>query len=61
MDSCPYFTGETNVNNGYGCNHAEQEETDVEENGHEQRKCYCWSCPLGYPADMVSLNEKDIF
>ncbi len=52
---CPYFNGNVNVNNGYGCDHVEQKERD-----HGQGKCYCWSCPLGYPADEDSLFEKDI-
>jgi len=35
---CPYSTAETEVNNGYGCNHPEQDETE-----EGQGKCYCWS------------------
>lgn len=55
VSECPYFNGNSDVNNGYGCNHENQEEID---NG--QGKCYCWSCPLGYPADEESLEEDDI-
>ena len=29
------------VNNGYNCNHPDQEETDTED-GQEIGKCYCW-------------------
>lgn len=36
VSECPYFTGSADVNNGYGCTHAAQEES---ENG--QGKCYC--------------------
>ena len=52
---CDYFNGETDANNGYGCNHPEQEEQC-----DGQGCCYCFSCPLGYPADEESLLERDI-
>lgn len=55
VSKCPYFNGNTDVNNGYGCTHPEQKENDDGEG-----KCYCWSCPLGYPADEESLGEDDI-
>lgn len=55
VKDCPYFNGDVDVNNGYGCDHPEQEEED-----YGQGKCYCWSCPLGYPADKESLMEEDI-
>ena len=55
MANCQYFNGNVEVNNGYGCDHADQEERDL-----GQGKCYCWSCPLGYPADEESLYETDI-
>ena len=59
VEKCPYFTGETNVNNGYGCNHPNQEEKEIE-NDKKQGKCFCFSCPMGYPADEESLSETDI-
>jgi hypothetical protein len=52
---CQYFNGDVEVNNGYGCNHPDQEE---KEDG--QGKCYCFSCPLGYPADEESLGHTNI-
>lgn len=55
VSECPYFNGKADVNNGYGCEHKAQKEV---ENG--QGKCYCWSCPCGYPADEESLQENDI-
>lgn len=55
VSECPYFNGNADVNNGYGCEHKAQKEV---ENG--QGKCYCWSCPCGYPADEESLQENDI-
>lgn len=55
VSKCKHFNGNTDANNGYGCTHPEQEEN---ENG--EGKCYCWSCPLGYPADEESLAENDI-
>lgn len=53
--NCEYFTGETDVNNGYGCNHPKQEEQCG-----GQGRCYCFSCPFGYPADEESLSEPGI-
>lgn len=55
VKKCKHFDSSSDVNNGYGCKHPAQEET---EDGHG--KCYCWSCPLGCPADKESLDEKDI-
>ena len=52
---CEYFNGETDVNNGYGCNHPNQEEKCANEGC-----CYCFSCPIGYPAEEESLTEDDI-
>ncbi len=36
---CGYFTADTEINNGYGCTHPEQELVGC---------CYASSCPLGY-------------
>lgn len=59
---CGYFNGKTNVNNGYGCDHPEQEETeDIElEDGRMvcQGKCYAFSCPIGWLDD--SAPDKDV-
>lgn len=53
---CPYFTSQTAVNNGYGCTHPEQEETDPdsENGGIEHGKCYDFSCPL-----CLTTEEED--
>jgi len=58
--ACPYFTSETDVNNGYGCTHPKQEETDPDENKKEHGKCYCWSCPLGIEAEAEDADNEDI-
>ena len=58
--SCPYFTASTSVNNGYGCNHPEQEEKDAGSHGKQQGKCYCWSCPLGVEPDADDWNNHDV-
>lgn len=52
---CPFLVTGVTVNNGYGCTHKDQKERD-----RGQGKCFCWSCPLGYPADDESLEETDI-
>ena len=59
--TCPYFDGNVEVNNGYGCNHPLQEETEFDESTKkEQGKCYCWSCPLGFNADKESVTDPDV-
>lgn len=30
------------------------------EKENKQGKCFCWSCPLGYPADEESLQDPNI-
>ena len=50
VSECPYFNGNADVNNGYGCEHKAQKEV---ENG--QGKCYCWSCPV------VILQTKKVY
>ena len=45
---CGYFNGNADVNNGYGCDHPEQE--DIEEG---QGRCFDFSCPLG-----ISLHPE---
>jgi hypothetical protein len=56
---CGYFNSDTNVNNGYGCDHPNQEQTDLDENGEEQGKCYSFSCPIAYEADYEDLQKLD--
>jgi hypothetical protein len=73
-DVCGYFTSETDANNGYGCNHPEQEEFEMlhkdkdgythrgyppSKNKTKQGKCYPLSCPLANICDMQDLKEYD--
>lgn len=62
MNVCGYGTSNTQVNNGYGCNHPEQEDTEdvfmdgdgnteyceSEEVNAKQGKCFASGCPLGH-------------
>ena len=57
---CSYFTTEYEVNNGYGCLHPKQEETDPDEKGIERGKCYCWSCPLGIEPDEEDFENPEV-
>jgi hypothetical protein len=57
---CPYFTSEHDVNNGYGCTHPGQEETDPDENGIERGKCYSFSCPIGIEPDEEDFENPDV-
>ena len=58
--ACPFFTCKTAVNNGYGCMHGNQEEFETDDNGKKHGKCYCWSCPLGIPADDEDINNPKV-
>ena len=49
---CNYFTSDTDLNNGYGCTHPQQEDEDG--------CCFCWKCPLGIEADQEDLTNPDI-
>lgn len=46
-------------NNGYNCNHPEQEEV-YKENGVEFGCCFAWSCPIGYEPDEEDFKNPDI-
>lgn len=56
---CQFFAGDAEANNGYGCNHPDQEETQCRD-GVEQGCCYCYSCPLGIEADAEDLDNPDV-
>lgn len=43
---CPFFNAETDVNNGYGCEH-----------GEEMEGCYCFRCPLGIEAEAEDYED----
>ena len=61
---CGYFTGDTDANNGYGCNHPEQEQYEelYDDDGYtcrgfedddskpkvRQGKCFASSCPIAF-------------
>lgn len=57
--ACDFFDTEVNVNDGYGCTHKKQEETELVE-GVKQGKCFCFSCPLGIVAEDEDLSRDDI-
>ena len=53
---CGYFHTDTYVNNGYGCNHPDQEDTELdEETVKEQGRCFSCSCPI---SSELSPNEE---
>ena len=55
---CPFFNSDTDVNNGYGCNHPYQMETQ-EWDGKEIGCCFCFSCPLGIEAEQEDLTDRN--
>lgn len=58
--ACKHFTTEPWVNNGYGCNHPDQEEVHEDNEGKEGGCCYCFSCPLGIEADEAVLKDPHV-
>lgn len=63
-NKCGYFSNEfiekgVDVNNGYNCRHANQDEYEEIE-GEKIGKCFSWSCPLCLYADEESFSEDDI-
>lgn len=55
-----YLSDDISVNNGYNCDHEEQEETYDDETGKMVGCCYAHSCPLAYPADADDLYEHGV-
>ena len=56
-----YLEENFTCNNGYNCNHPQQEEAETNgDTGKEVGKCYAWSCPLGYEADEEDFNNPEI-
>ena len=58
--TCKYFDPASIVNNGYGCNHPDQEETEEIEPGNELGKCYCRSCPIGCEAEPDDVDDENL-
>lgn len=56
---CGYANHETDVNNGYGCNHIDCRDVVIDENGKEQGRCYTFSCPIAHEADLEDLRNLD--
>lgn len=52
---CGYFNNETPVNNHYGCDHPDCDDTELDEDaGKQQGRCMPWACPFG-----TSLNPDE--
>lgn len=58
--ACQYSTSEYDVNNGYGCSHPDQEETNPDKNDIERGMCFCWSCPLGIEAEAEDADDEEV-
>lgn len=52
---CPFFVGDSDVNDGYGCKHPSQEEGEVLEDEFHGA-CTHWSCPL-----VNSIHSETLF
>lgn len=53
--NCPYFN--RNKANGYGCDHPSQEDTEIDDDGKEYGRCFCFSCPLGIEAEQEDIDN----
>lgn len=47
-----------NINNGYNCDAPDIEEYETHDN-KKIGKCYTWSCPVAYHADLKDMKELD--
>ncbi len=50
---CGWFTNDVETNNGYGCTHPKQEDTETNSEGKEEGRCFPFSCPIAselYPS-----------
>ena len=73
MSICGYSTSRTDANNGFGCNHPDQEEYEMlykDEQGYTHRydlrepqvkqgKCYSFSCPIASKCNLEDFKEHD--
>lgn len=55
-----FFNSETEVNNGFGCDHSDNEIYEEDEGGAKVGCCFCHACPLGTEADQEDLEQKDV-
>jgi uncharacterized protein YfaQ (DUF2300 family) len=55
-----YLEKDVSINNGYNCNHPDQEEIETTEDGEKIGRCFCWSCPLGYEPDEEDFQNPEI-
>ena len=56
---CKFFNSKTDVNNGFGCDHPDQIETQNRD-GKEQGCCLCFSFPLGIEAEPEDIESDSI-
>lgn len=54
---CPYFVDDAPVNNGYGCDHPDQDEREEDGDGKEFGCCHIFSCPLCCTLDEEALRD----
>jgi hypothetical protein len=55
-NKCGFFTSDTQLNGGCGCNHKNQTEWDME-NGKKQGKCYTHSCPIAWTMEKEDWED----
>lgn len=56
---CPFFNSDHDFNNGYCCNHPEQEEVAKDDDGNNVGLCYGFSCPLGCIAEQEDKDDPE--
>lgn len=53
-----YDYDDANINNGYNCNHPDNEDYEIQKNKHIG-KCFTWSCPIAHHADLKDMKKLD--
>ena len=56
---CPFFVGDTDVNDGFGCKHSAQEEGEMLADGFHGA-CTHWSCPMVTSINSETLSDPSI-
>ena len=56
---CPHYNGKSKANNGYGCDHPKQTNTETID-GIKYGCCYCGSCPLGVEVEDEDIGRDDV-
>ena len=61
VEICGHFNSRSPVNNGYGCNHPEQEDQEADEDEKEHGRCFSFTCPIAMEMHASEPLDKYLF